>query len=50
VAKERGLSEVEVRQVVQAHTQGRQFGFLGEAGVNVLELNLALDARSSLKK
>jgi K+-transporting ATPase ATPase C chain len=43
VAKERGLSEGEVRRVVAAHTQGRQFGFLGEPRVNVLELNLDLD-------
>jgi len=50
VAREREMSEAEVRQFVQAHTQGRQFGFLGEPGVNVLELNLALDARSSMKK
>ncbi len=50
VAKERGMNVDEVQQLVQAHTQGRQFGFLGEAAVNVLELNLALDARSPMKK
>jgi len=43
VARERGLSENEVRQIVGAHTEGRQFGFLGEPRVNVLELNLDLD-------
>jgi potassium-transporting ATPase KdpC subunit len=43
VAKERALSEADVRRLVQEHTTARQFGLLGEARVNVLELNLALD-------
>lgn len=44
IARERGMSEAEVRGLVQKHTQGRQFGFLGEPRVRVLELNLELDA------
>lgn len=44
VARERGMSEGDVRAAVVRHTQARQWGFLGEPRVNVLELNLELDA------
>jgi K+-transporting ATPase ATPase C chain len=44
VARERHISETELRAMVVRHTEGRQFGFLGEDRVNVLELNLELDA------
>jgi len=44
VAKERGMSEQDIRAFVAKHTLGRQFGFLGEPRVNVLDLNLDLDA------
>ncbi len=48
VARERGLSENEVRQLVSAHTEGRTFGLLGEPRVNVLELNLGLDSKKPM--
>lgn len=48
IARERGLTENDVRQIVGAHTEGRTFGFLGEPRVNVLELNLDLDRRKPL--
>jgi len=44
IARERGMTADAVRQLISKHTEGRQFGFLGESRVNVLELNLELDA------
>ena len=48
VALARHLAESEVRTAVAQHTEGRQFGILGEPRVNVLELNLSLDQRAPL--
>ncbi len=45
VAAERKIPETEVARLVEANSENRQWGFLGEPRVNVLELNMALDAR-----
>jgi K+-transporting ATPase ATPase C chain len=50
VARERGLAPTSVRELVAAATRGRTLGFLGEPRVNVLQLNLALDASSPAKQ
>jgi len=49
VARERKTSIQAIQQLVAQHTQGRQFGFLGEPRVNVLELNLDLDAHYPIR-
>jgi K+-transporting ATPase ATPase C chain len=50
VARARHVRDSELRELVAKHTFGRQFGVLGEPRVNVLELNLDLDAQHSLSK
>ena len=47
VARIRGLAPEAVRALIERHTEGAWFGFLGEARVNVLALNLALDAAAA---
>lgn len=49
IARERGMSQTDLRVLVSRHTEARQFGFLGEPRVNVLELNLDLDAKHPKK-
>ncbi len=50
VARERSISEADASRMVGLYTSGRQLGFFGEPVVNVLELNLALDAQFPMKK
>lgn len=45
IAKARGVNETAVRDIVTSHIEQRQFGILGEERVNVLKLNIALDAQ-----
>jgi K+-transporting ATPase ATPase C chain len=50
VARERQMTDEQLRQIIARHTAGRQFGFLGEPAVNVLELNLDLDQSFPMRR
>lgn len=50
VARERGLRQDRVRDLIKAHTEGRTLGLLGEPRVNVLKLNLAIDAMAPMAR
>src|SRR5215813_11449602 len=50
IARARGISDIELVKLVDAHTERRQFGLFGEPRINVLELNLALDEKYPLKR
>ena len=50
IARQRAMSAADVRQLVEAHIEPRQFGVLGEPVVNVLLLNLALDERAPMRR
>jgi K+-transporting ATPase ATPase C chain len=50
VARERRMSESDLRTIIANHTESRQLGFLGEPRVNVLELNLDLDVSHPMPK
>jgi K+-transporting ATPase ATPase C chain len=50
VSKARGMTEEQLRNMIRQHTDSPDFGVLGDAGVNVLELNLALDRLAAARK
>ena len=50
VARERGMNEEDLRRMVNTHIEGRQLGVLGEPRINVLQLNLDLDAQKPMTK